>query len=216
MEKTGMVYRHIAERLLKNRKEKFVEREIARVLQVSPDTVSNAIAPLKRVGVASVYRRHVEITDFKKLLVFWAVHRKFSRDIVYQTYYGAGAVSEIEDRLPNEIAYTCFSGYTKNFTNDAADYSEVYVYADAGALKEIKRRFPKKEFSVKVGYSNLIVLDPDQVLAKKIQSHELEHSSVSLPQLYVDLWNLNTWYAYEFIKKLEKRIDDMYEKAILE
>ena len=65
-------------------------------------------------------------------------------------------------------------------------------------------------------YTNLVVMKPDGELARRIDSHSLSHSSVSLPQLYVDLWNSNTWYAYEFLKKLEKRIDDIYAKAVLE
>jgi hypothetical protein len=60
------------------------------------------------------------------------------------------------------------------------------------------------------------VLKPDRLLGEQIKRHKLERSSVSLPQLYADLWNTNTWYAHDFLDKLEKRIDDTYAKAILE
>jgi hypothetical protein len=216
MNKNGIIYRHIAETLLKNRKEKFTERGIARSMKISPNTVSYAIAPLKKIGAVQVYRTYFEIANFKKLLLFWSVNRKFDKDIVYSTYLGIKEVSEIENHLPNEIAYTNFSGYTKLFGNDAAAYGEVYVYAAEKSLTEIKERFGIQKDREGSSYKNLIVLKPDTILEERILKRELIHSTVSLPQLYVDLWNNNTWNANTFITKLEKRIDDIYAKAILE
>ncbi len=212
MNKSGIVYRHILEQALANRRSKFVEREIARRLGISPDTVNNAVAPLKGIGAVAMYRRHFEVLDFKKLLLFWAVHRKLERDVIYSSYVRIKDVSEIEDKLPDSIAYTEYSAYTKNFGNDASDYSEVYVYADDATRREIARRFPSQWKD----HHNLVVLKPDPVLEKRIADKKLVHSSVSMPQMYVDLWNNSTWYAYEFVKKLEKRIDDAYAKAVLE
>lgn len=40
--------------------------------------------PLKKAGIAAMYRRHFEIPNFDKLLAYWAVDRKFDKDIVYQ------------------------------------------------------------------------------------------------------------------------------------
>lgn len=217
MNKTNMVYRYVAESVLANRKARLVVRGIAKELGISPDTVSNAIAPLKRIGAVSMYRRHFEVVAFKKLLVFWAVNRKFERDITYATYVHIKSVEELENYMPDEIAFTGFSGYCKNFQNNAADYGEVYVYAGESSITEIKKRFPKNTNSPMGGtYNNLIVLRPDKILEKKIETHALDNSSVSLPQLYVDLWNNRSWMAYEFMKKLEEKIDDIYEKAILE
>lgn len=214
MNKSGIVYRHIAEKLLRNRKAKFVERELARQLGISPDTVSNAIKPLKGIGIATVYRTYFEVHNLNKLLVFWAVNRKLEKDIIYKAYIEIRDIKEIEDRLPGEIAYTEFSAYVKEFGNDAASYSEVYAYATEHACAEIGKRF--RPANVRNGYCNLILLKPDGILEEKIIQNELEHSSVSMPQMYVDLWNNNTWYAAEFLKKLEKRIGDKYAKAILE
>lgn len=217
MNKRGMVYRSIAEKVLVNRREKIVERGIAKELSISPDTVSNAIAPLKRIGIVKMYRRHFEVIAFKKLLLYWAVNRKFEKDVVYETYVPIKGPKEIENYMPDEIAFTNFSGYCKNFRNDAADYSEVHVYAAGRALNEIRKRFPKTGNPPQGGrYNNLVVLKPDRVLEEKMERHALMHSSVSLPQLYVDLWNNDSWIAYEFLKKLEEKIDERYEKAILE
>jgi len=46
-------------------------------------------------------------------------------------------------------------------------------------------------------------VNPDYILAEKIENGLLEHSSVSMPQLYVDLWNTKEWYAYEFFEEAQ-------------
>lgn len=216
VDKKGIVYRQIAETLLRDRKSRFVERELARELGISPDTVSNAIAPLKRIGAATVYRRYFEVHDLNKLLVFWAVGRRLERDIVYRTWVETQSISSVEDHMPDGTAYTCFSGYSRWFSGPAADYSEVYVYATEQALAEIRKRFPEREFSKGVERYNLFVLRPDHALAKIIDDGKQEHGSAPLSQIYVDLWNLKQWQAAEFLKRLEPRIGEMYAKAVLE
>ena len=170
------------------------------------------MAPLKRIGAVQLYRRHFEVLNPMKLLLFWAADRKLERDIVYRTYVESKDAAGIEDRLPDEIAYTCFSGYSKSFGNDAAGYGEVYVYAGGSALQEIRRRFPEQGLSKRRAYYNLFALEPDSLLERKIEGHELPHSSVSLPQLYVDLWNREGWVAHEFLKKTEARMVEAYER----
>lgn len=216
MDGRGIVYREIAETLLKNRKSEFVERELARRLTLSPDTVSRAVAPLKNSGSVAMHRRHFEVTNFEKLIAYWAVGRKFERDIVHSTYCEVKTLGEIEGRMPAEIAYTCFTAYLYIFNSSPADYGGVYVYATEGALKEIMLRFPERDVSKRVQGHNLFVLKPDHVLEERIMKGELIHTSVSVPQLYVDLWNNSSWYSYEFLKKTKEKMDDMYEKAILE
>lgn len=216
MKKTGIVYREICEALLKDRKAHFSERELARRLGLSPDTVSRSLAPLKRTGTAVVYRRHFEIASLEKLLAFWAVGRKFENDIAYSTYVEVKSLDDIEGRMPAEIAYTCFSAFVRIFGPAPADYGEVYAYASEHALKEIELRFPKKDFSGAVRKHNLFVLRTDAVLEKAIVESSTSNSSVPISQLYVDLWNNSSWNAYEFLKKVKERIDEIYGKAILE
>lgn len=216
MKKSGMVYRYIAERVLADRKAKLVVREIARELGISPNTVSLAIAPLQRSGAAAMYLRHFEVTDLSKLLSFWAVTRKLSRDVIYSTYVEMKAASEVEERMPDGIAYTCCSGYTAMFGNDVSDYSSVYVYAPEYQAREIMGRFPAMEMSKRAAGHNLFVLKPDPALKIAITEGGLAHSTAPLTQLYVDLWGSGEWYSYEFMIRLRKRIGDMYGKAILE
>ncbi len=216
MNKKSIVYREIIETLLRDRKSRFVERELARTLDVSPDTVSRSLSPLKESGIASVQRRHFEIIDFEKLLAYWAVSRKFSRDIIYSTYVEVKSIEEIEDRMPADMAYTCFSAYVRLLGPAPADYGQVYVYAAEEALREIVLRFPKRDATLREKRHNLFILKPDRVIERRILDGTLPHSSVPISQLYVDLWNTSSWNAYEFLKKVKERIDDMYAKAILE
>ncbi len=216
MKKLGMVYRYLAETVLSNRKSKFVVRGAAAELGVSPNTVSLAIAPLKRSGAVAMYRAHFEVINLDKLLALWAVGRRLDRDVVYRTYVEFSNVQELEKHMPDGVAYTSCSGYCAIFKNDVSDYGNVYVYATASALEEIKKRFPERKLSRTVEGYNLFILKPDSVLEKMITERKLKGASVSLPQLYVDLWDSKEWYSYEFLKKVKKKIDDAYANAILE
>jgi DNA-binding transcriptional regulator YhcF (GntR family) len=216
MNKKCLAYRYIAEHALADKKMKFTVRGIASDLSVAPDTISNAAAPLKRTGAIDMQRRYFTLINFEKLLAIWAVARNFDRDIEYKTYVARRSTAEIEDMLPSGIAYTNYSGYTKLFGNAVSTYSEVYAYATEQAVEEIKKRFPKNLLSKGSDYGNLIILRPDYVLSKRIMGKALQGSAVSMPQLYVDLWNAKEWYAYEFLRRLKEKIDDKYAKAILE
>ena len=216
MKKSGIVYRHVAEHVLADRKAKLVVREIARELSISPNTVSLALAPLQRSGAVLMSKRYFEIIDIGKLLSFWAVSRKISKDIVYSTYVEMKNVSEIERLMPDSIAYTCCSGYTATFGNDVSDYSSVYLYAPDVQVREIMKRLPENDLSRRVKGHNVFVLKPDHVLERSITEGGLNHSSAPLSQIYVDLWGSKEWYSYEFMLRLRKRIGDMYGKAILE
>ncbi len=214
MHKNQMVYRVLLETSLKNKNSKFIMRDIGRALSISPNTVSLAIKPLESIGAVSKSERSFTVINFEKLINFWAVLRNFEKDIVYRTYVKEKE-DEIEKRMPHECAFTCYSAYTLLFGNDAADYSTVYAYATEKGLKQIKIRFPEQRLSQKSDYFNLVILKPDPVLAEAIDRGLLVKNSVSISQVYVDLWNNKEWNASEFLNKLKKRMDDMYGKAIL-
>lgn len=215
MRLSSAIYRHVLEKKLKNRMERFTENGVARELCISPNSVSIAIKRLEEIGAASIYRRHFEIIGFDKALSYWAATRKLGSDIMYSTYSDAGT-SYIESSMPSGVAYTAYTGYSNLFGNDASDYSEVYVYATEQGARETARRFPKRQFSKGSDYANIIVLRPDRPLGAMIDNGSLDKSTVPITQLYVDLWNIKTWYAYEFVTKLKKRVDDAYAKAILQ
>ena len=191
MKKTEQIYRQILTEAIENKKYKFTQLELSKPLKVSLSTVNNAIKPLENIGAVDVKKRGFNIRDLKKILVFWATKRNLAKDIVYQTNANL-AVSQIEKNLPSDAVYTAYSGYKFRFNDVPADYSEVIVYADN--FDEIKSRFPQRK-----GHINLIVL-------KKNKNMIVKNNIAPLAQIYVDLWNLGTWYAKEFLKALEEKI----------
>ena len=90
--------------------------------------------------------------------------------------------------------FTAYSGYKQSFPVTPADYREVYVYADPVLVKQ---RFPQTISSL----NNIYILKKDSYIEQR------SHNGIAPPQLiYVDLWNLNTWYANEFIQDFDKKL----------
>jgi hypothetical protein len=102
-------------------------------------------------------------------------------------------VKQIESEMPADIVYAAYSAYKFKFKDVPADYSEVYVYSDN--LKEIEKRFPKNNNT-----PNLFVLKRDKNLKEP-----------TLALIFVDLWNLKEWYAKEFLKAMEARINGILD-----
>ena len=90
--------------------------------------------------------------------------------------------------------FTAYSGYKHKFNDAPTDYREVYVYSEP---EPVKKRFP----SVKPQFTNIFILKRDSYIEKR---SEKGIAPVSL--IYADLWNLNTWYANDFLKALEKKM----------
>jgi hypothetical protein len=133
--------------------------------------------------------RGFHVIDPKKMLLYWASIRDPSKDIIYQTMVDK-PVDEIEKELP-PVIFTAYSGFKFRFQAIPADYSEVWVYGEMGEIKE--------RFKPSTAKPNLIVLKTDE--------HFMKFREIPLAQLFVDLWNMNTWYARDFLKKVEAEID---------
>ena len=104
-------------------------------------------------------------------------------------------VRKIESNMPHGITFGAYSAYKFRFRDVPADYSEVYVYAEEG----IKERFPYSR-----NEPNLLVLKKDENLKRY---GEL----TTIARTFVDLWNIPTWYAKDFLKQLEVKIDGILE-----
>lgn len=196
MHKSEWIYRELLFQHLEKGKYQFTQLELAKKLGISLSTVNYALKPLEEMGAIRKTPMGFRLLDPKKLLLFWASKRNLPKDITYETRVDAGA-KEIEKGMPHGVVYAACSAYRFKFNDAPADYSEVYVYADEETLKECKKRFPKKG-----GPSNLIILEADSHLTETT-----EKSVCPIANIYVDLWNMRSWYAKEFLQALEKRID---------
>jgi len=92
--------------------------------------------------------------------------------------------------------FTAYTGYKNIFKSTPADYTEIYAYADPTT---IKKRFPPTSNRKKI--KNIFILKKDEYIEKKTIT-----GTAPIPLIYVDLWNLNTWYANEFLKEFEKKL----------
>ncbi len=193
MKKTEIIYQRISSEAIENKKFRFTQLELSKNLNISLSTVNNAIKPLDKIGGISIEKRFFKITDIEKILLFWATKRNLDKDIIYQTKVNL-PISEIEKSLPSNIIYTAYSAYKFRFNDVPADYSEVIIYTNK--LDKVKSRFP-----IKKGRPNLIVLKKNKEM-NKISKNNI----APLAQIYVDLWNLGTWYAKEFLEAIKEHV----------
>jgi predicted transcriptional regulator len=191
LQKKLIVYRHLLEAYLEKHEDSFTQSGISKKFSISLSTVNNALSPLRSMGIISVKARSFDLTDPKKLMIYFATMRNPDKDIIYATRFEA-PVSQIEKLMPSSVVFSAYSAFRFLYGNVPADYSEVYAYLPKNELPEVKRRFPPAS-----GPSNVFFLEADPFIRK---------GAVSPPQLFADLWNLRSWYAKEFLNALEKRL----------
>jgi len=189
MKKNEWVYREILYRFMEKGERFFTQKSLSERCGVSIGNVNKSISPLEKMNAIEKKPRGFSVINWRKILLYWASTRNLEKDIIYRTRTGMDA-GGIERSLPRAI-FTAYSGYKFMFRTAPADYSEVIVYGDAA---EIRERFPEMK-----GIPDLIVLKTD--------SHLRKFRKAPLAQIYVDLWNLGTWYAEDFIKGMDKRMD---------
>lgn len=186
MKKFDLVYNEILKGVLEKKKSRFVQKELSKRAGTPISNVHHCLKPLREMGAVEVKKRSLVVTDPRKILYFWASKRRFRSDITYSTRAG-GEVTDIEKRMPGNSTFAAFSAYKYRFGEIPADYSEVYVYSKD--IEEIKKRFPENRNT-----PNLFVLKNGL-------------KEMTLANIFVDIWNIGTWYSREFIKSLEERID---------
>ncbi|MEK6981943.1 MAG: helix-turn-helix domain-containing protein [Candidatus Micrarchaeota archaeon] len=191
LSKKEIIYRYLLDQYFEKKQFKFTQSELAKFFHISLSTVNNALKPLRAMGAVEVKSRSFNMLDSKKLILYSATIRKFEKDIIYSTRY-ENSVSEMEKLMPSGAVFTAYSAYRFAYKDAPSDYSEIYVYLSKEELIEIKERFPPK-----TGSPNLFVLEKDSFIRK---------NKVSSSQIFVDLWNIRTWYAKEYLDAVEKRL----------
>ncbi len=193
MKKIEQVYREMLFQAIENKKRKLTQLELSKKLGASLSTINLAIKKLEKMNSVKIGKMGFRVIDIKKILYLWASTRNFDKDIVYKTRVEM-SVREIERSLP-DVIYATYSAYKFKFKDVPADYSEVYVYASELELEEIKKRFSRSEKN-----PNLFVLKADKNIKKYGKTG-------TLGQIFVDLWNLKQWYASDFLKALEEKLN---------
>lgn len=197
MKKIETIWHHLLWQALEKKQYKHTQMDMANCFGYSLSTVNLALEKPTQIGAIRKTSRFFVLNDFKKLLYYWATNRNLIKDIVYKTYF-SGSVTKAESLVPPEAIYAGYTAGKKILSEASADYTKLYFYIDNSRIDEVKKRFPKQ----KTGET--------EVLALKLNPTEKSYGKVTtLPQTFIDVWNMADWYAKDFVKCLEKRIDDL-------
>jgi predicted transcriptional regulator len=192
MKRIEEVYREMLFQSMEKKNNTLTQSSLAKALNLSLSVVNLALSPLRKMNAVNIKQRSLDIIDKKKLLYYWASVRNLDKDIIYKTRVDK-PVREIESEMPADVIYAAYSAYKFKFKDVPADYSEIYVYSDD--IKEIEKRFPKNNKA-----PNLFVLKKDTNMKQ-----------VTLALIFVDLWNLKEWYAKDFLKAMESKLNGILE-----
>ena len=192
MKRIEEVHREILFQSMENNRNNLTQSHLAKALNVSLSVINIALKPLKQMNAIRINLRSFDVIDKSKILYYWASTRNIEKDIIYKTR-AEKAVSKIESEMPNDAVYAGYSAYKFKFKDVPADYSEVYAYSDNA--EEIKKRFPENKKN-----PNIFVLKKDRNMKK-----------ITIAQIFVDLWNLKEWYAKDFLKSMEEKINGLLE-----
>lgn len=196
MKKIETTWHYLLNSALTERKFKHTQQELAVQFGYSLSTINHALKGPTQIGAVRKASKFFVLEDFQKLLYFWASLRNLGKDIIYKTYVDE-SVNQIEGEVPPQAVYAAYSAGRKILGLAPADYSKVYVCLKENDLGEIKRRFPP--LGKKGVESNLFVIKEPEIMNPG-------DGYTTLPQTFVDLWNLSDWYAKDFTKALEEKI----------
>ena len=191
MKRIEEVYRELLYQFMEKKRRTFTQLELSKTTGLSISTVNYSLKPLRSMNAVNVKPRSFSVTDAKKILYYWASARNLPKDIIYQTRSNKD-VRTIEAEMPPDAIYGLFSGYKFMYKDVPSDYSEVYVYSEDA--NEMTKRFPPQS-----GPQNIITLKKGCM------------TQMTKAQLFVDLWNVREWYAKEFLKALEAKINGLLE-----
>lgn len=192
--KKEIIWREILYQSLEKKVYKFIQKDLAEKFSLSVSTVFNALKVPRENKTIEVTGRDFRIRDTKKLLFIWATFRRLQKDVIFSGFVKL-SVQEIENSLPPETTFGAYSAFIKRFDEVPADYDKIYVYLPKKSIPKIKKRF-----SFKKGTPNLFILEPDPFLKKY-------GNLTTLGQTFADLWNLPEWFAADFSKSLEEKIE---------
>lgn len=191
MKKIEFVFRELLFQAIEKGNRRFTQLGLSKQLGLSTSMISFALKPLKKMNAVEVRQRGFSVIDPRKVLYHWASVRNIEKDIVYSARVEMPVI-EIEKAMPDNIVYGAYSAYRLKFKDAPADYSEAYIYGD----ETLKTRFPEAK-----GPANLFVLKKDPLM-------ERYGKLTTMAQTFVDLWNIKSWYASEYMKALEARINE--------
>ncbi len=191
-----LLYQAIEKKNLPHRQagHQFTQKDLAAKFGFSTSTIFQALKMPRKMGAIRVTGRFFVLEDPEKLLYHWASARNLKKDILFSGKIDL-SILETEGQMPPGVVFGGYSAARFILGEAPADYSKIFVYSQDG--QEIKKRFEFRK-----GEPTLFVLKADPFL-KNYGQH------TCLAQTFVDLWNLDDWYAKEFVNRLKRKIDEL-------
>ena len=195
MKKIETIWHYLLYSALKEHNFKFTQKELAKKFDYSLSTINYSLTIPTDIGAIRKESKFFILENFEKLLYYWASVRNFSKDLLYSTYL-AGEIKDIQGQIPAEAIFAGYTAASYWLKEPAADYDKIYCYMDEIQIKNIKERF----LIVEKKKSNIFFL-------KKEKSMDQYGSYTTIPQTFVDIWNMPDWYAQDFLKALKEKIN---------
>ena len=194
MRKIETIWHHLLQAALAEKHFKHTQQGLAGFFGYSVSTINHSLVAPTQIGAIRKESKFFILENFQKLLYYWASVRNLEKDIIYRTHC-ATTVKEIEGLIPSEGIFACYSAASRIFDEPPADYSKVYFYIEEQNIEKVKQRFPQTK-----GQENVFVLKAPAVLKNYGQI-------TTLPQTFVDIWNLKDWYGQDFTRAIENKIN---------
>jgi len=192
MRKIETIWHHLLFGALEEKRFKWTQQELAKKFDYSLSTVNHALGIPAQMGSIRKTSKFFVLQDFDKLLYYWASVRNLENDIVYETYY-PDSILKAEGEIPAGSIYAGYSATRRLLKEAPADYSKLYSYFKD--IEYFKQRFPvNKEQS------------PNVFVLKMPEAMPQYGGITTLPQTFVDTWNLRDWYAHDFTNALKEKI----------
>ena len=196
MLKKEIIWREILVQARVNKKTKFTQQELAQKFNFSLSTVFNALKVPRQNHSLKVTGRFFILENYQKLLYLWATEHSLKREIISEGI-AKKEIKELEAEVPAEAVFGLYSAYKFIYQETPADYDHLYLYLDSKDFKKITQRL---NILFTTNSPNVFLLAKDPWL--------LDYGKVMPPeQIFVDIWNSGEWYAKDFLKSLEEKLN---------
>ncbi len=197
MLKKEVLWREILIQSRLNNKKKFTQKELAQKFGFSLSTVFNALKTPRENHSIKVMPRFFILENYPKLLYLWANEHSVKREMIYQGRINKN-ILELENETPDWAVFGLYSAYKFLYQDAPADYDHLYIYLDSRDLTKLKKRL---DLPSKFDFApNFFVLKKDSWL-------KFYQEKMMPEQIFVDIWNSNEWYAKDFLKALEDKLN---------
>jgi len=197
MLKIETIWHYLLYEALEKSRTTFTQQDLAGEFGFSTSTVHHALDIPTRLGAIRKTGKGFGLENFQKLLYYWASARRLERDIIFSCYIDKD-VRQIEALVPAEAIYACYSAYRMKYQEPAGDYSKVHIYLDKVVKQELLARMD-------VGRVDKDK-EPNFFVLKKSPDMEKYGTITTIPQTFVDIWNMSDWYSGEFITQLKDKM----------